>query len=982
MGTHKIHADLDVDGSATVAGNTVKGYATGTRTINSTSYTMIGTVAGDRLASVVELTLTGTSGNVVIGASFEITVMHSQDIFVKSMNGDYKDVKIKITSDNNEDFSIEAMHTATASDTPLEVCIFPKAGETCVVTGTDPGYNGLEHEHTAFEGTCFSANDNSTTGHRVLVNGELEASALDINGNADISGNITSAGWTGDVIASAYLDSDTAHVTQTQTLTNKTLTSPVLNTGVSGTAIKDEDDMTSNSATHLATQQSIKAYVDSSVSSAGGGDMLLGTAQNITAHKEFQDGIIARFGNDADLDVYHSGSGGFIDNKTGDLIIKNTANAGDIILQGDNGSSTEAYITVDGGSEIVRIHKPLYLNDHMVHIGDDNTKFGFSAADTFEVRTGGTARLTVTNSSVAATTFAGDLNGTINTATTATTQSASDNSTKVATTAYVDTQVATLVDSAPGALNTLNELAAAINDDASFSTTITNSIATKMPLAGGTFTGAITMGGDTNMNGNSIYETAEDYYSIDLKDHSDYTWLRNVQGVWTFQMGTGGDNWTNSFHLTLPDPGSTANAVFAELGQKTSNVSDGRYKGVRIVKYASNALADGDLKAAEVIATSLDVNGNADISGALDVNGNLAVEDEIHLTDGGSTVRGKLLLNSSDRDNVELRAESLGSTMKFFTVGTEALLLDASQNATFAGAITIPEYINHTGDGNTTFGFGGADDFRVTVGGTKRLNVITTGVEIAGNLTGGTNATFSGEVEGGSLDINGNADISGSLTLGSTLTLPQNDHIITDGSNFLDENDDTLISIASGVANITGSSASCTGNAATATKISSITNSNIVQLSTTTTQTGTKTFSGVIDITNTTDSTNATGDTGALRCEGGASIAKKLYVGSTITGSADVIAYSDERLKKNVKTLDGKKVLEMRGVSFERTDSGKQSSGVIAQEMEKVAPELVIDDGSYKGVAYGNLVGYLIEAVKDQQKQIDELKAMINGSSR
>ena len=51
----------------------------------------------------------------------------------------------------------------------------------------------------------------------------------------------------------------------TDTLTNKTLTSPVLNTGVSGTAIKDEDNMASDSATHLATQQSIKAYVDSQV---------------------------------------------------------------------------------------------------------------------------------------------------------------------------------------------------------------------------------------------------------------------------------------------------------------------------------------------------------------------------------------------------------------------------------------------------------------------------------------------------------------------------------------------------------------------------------------------------------------------------------------------------------------------------------------------------------------------------------------------
>jgi microcystin-dependent protein len=75
---------------------------------------------------------------------------------------------------------------------------------------------------------------------------------------------------------------------------------------------------------------------------------------------------------------------------------------------------------------------------------------------------------------------------------TATTQSAGDASTKVATTAYTDTAISNLVDSSPGALNTLNELAAAVGDDANFSTTITNSIATKMPLAGGEFTGNVT----------------------------------------------------------------------------------------------------------------------------------------------------------------------------------------------------------------------------------------------------------------------------------------------------------------------------------------------------------------------------------------------------------------------------------------------------------------------------------------------------------
>ncbi len=101
------------------------------------------------------------------------------------------------------------------------------------------------------------------------------------------------------------------------------------------------------------------------------------------------------------------------------------------------------------------------------------------------------------------------------------------------------------------------------------------------------------------------------------------------------------------------------------------------------------------------------------------------------------------------------------------------------------------------------------------------------------------------------------------------------------------------------------------------------------------------------------------------------------------TFAADVIAYSDKRVKENIKTLDGKKVLDMRGVSFNRTDQdGRLSSGVIAQELEKVAPELVKDDGDLKAVAYGNLTGYLIEAIKDQQKQIDELKKLIkNGNN-
>ena len=75
--------------------------------------------------------------------------------------------------------------------------------------------------------------------------------------------------------------------------------------------------------------------------------------------------------------------------------------------------------------------------------------------------------------------------------------STGDNDTTAANTAFVQQELAALVDSAPGTLNTLNELAAALGDDAAFSTTVTNSIATKMPLAGGTFTGNVNITTET-----------------------------------------------------------------------------------------------------------------------------------------------------------------------------------------------------------------------------------------------------------------------------------------------------------------------------------------------------------------------------------------------------------------------------------------------------------------------------------------------------
>lgn len=93
-----------------------------------------------------------------------------------------------------------------------------------------------------------------------------------------------------------------------------------------------------------------------------------------------------------------------------------------------------------------------------------------------------------------------------------------------------------------------------------------------------------------------------------------------------------------------------------------------------------------------------------------------------------------------------------------------------------------------------------------------------------------------------------------------------------------------------------------------------------------------------------------------------------------ITAYGDIRTSSDSRLKTNVITVDNalSKVLNMRGVYFER--KGEKSVGVIAQEMEQILPEVVSNSEEYKTVAYGNIVGVLIEAIKELKQEIEELK--------
>lgn len=128
---------------------------------------------------------------------------------------------------------------------------------------------------------------------------------------------------------------------------------------------------------------------------------------------------------------------------------------------------------------------------------------------------------------------------------------------------------------------------------------------------------------------------------------------------------------------------------------------------------------------------------------------------------------------------------------------------------------------------------------------------------------------------------------------------------------------------------------------------------------------------------------NATGGTMAgghqmVWCSAGTG---KSAMGDNIWTSGNVTAYSDRRVKTNIQKIDNAldKVGKLNGYTFDRTDVDlPRQTGVIAQEVLEVLPEAITGDeeGMYS-VAYGNMVGLLIEAIKEQQQQIEELKAEV-----
>ena len=116
------------------------------------------------------------------------------------------------------------------------------------------------------------------------------------------------------------------------------------------------------------------------------------------------------------------------------------------------------------------------------------------------------------------------------------------------------------------------------------------------------------------------------------------------------------------------------------------------------------------------------------------------------------------------------------------------------------------------------------------------------------------------------------------------------------------------------------------------------------------------------------------------------SLSSTLHADGAITSDGDITAFnsaSDRKLKENIEVIDNAidKVMSLSGYTFNYIGREEKMSGVIADEVESVLQEVVYEfDGEYKAVRYGNMMGLIIEAIKDLKFDINELKEKVNGN--
>ena len=579
-------------------------------------------------------------------------------------------------------------------------------------------------------------------------------------------------------------------------------------------------------------------------------------------------------------------------------------------------------------------------------------------------------------------------------ATVATTQSASDNSTNVATTAYVTTAIANLSDSAPAALNTLNEIAAALGDDANYASTTTAAIAAKLPLAGGTLTGDLGINqaasgyGNLTVGGTGVivalrassgaaklgfYEAGAGRFYLETINGSDG--LKFVDGDGTTEhMRIAGDG-----KVSITSSGAMAMDVQGEGGAHGLAIG-GNDAGFGYIGHRSSGSYDLAINSSGNVGIgtsgptkSLSVKAPSGSNGGIDVfhnNGNKVAE----LVHHGSGDEGRLSLYDGGTSTVQLHGET-GQPSYInsgnFGIGTTspgAKLEVSGKDDAGAGDLLRLIFDNSPADTGVTF-----TDINSTV--KCRLTMDSANTNDL-RISSGTQMHFYGGTSNGT--GNGHLTVNSSGHVG----------IVAGKRFYLDTMGDTYITEYAGneIGFYTGG--------AQRVKMSGghlYSNGNVYS--------GTSSASAAYTL----NSQTTHGNWG-VGCHN-ASYAHFTtdrgiyYFNTQCQASGGFHTYSDERLKEEISPLTGAldDVAKMNGVTFKWKDAEKRGGnstgkqfGVIAQNMLEVdselpqlnndplSPEETIEtDDSYYSMDYSRLTPYFIEAIKELKTKLEAAEARI-----
>ena len=323
-------------------------------------------------------------------------------------------------------------------------------------------------------------------------------------------------------------------------------------------------------------------------------------------------------------------------------------------------------------------------------------------------------------------------------------------------------------------------------------------------------------------------------------------------------------------------------------------------------------------------------------SGGIVVSSGVVTFTDAIDSNGGANISGGLGLVASSAKVSDL------TSGRVVVVGTSGELQDASTFTFSGGTVTAGAF---AGDGSALTG--------ITAAGTGAIGGIT--VKDEGVTVGTAGSVSSFDFRGSYITAIATAGAAGVATVTvsetptfSTVAVTNN---ITANGNIVGDNSTNI----TGIAGVVASSLTGTLQTASQTNVTSLGTLSAVTVS------GNITANGNIVGDN---STNITGIAGVTA--------------SGTVQAGDFNSTSDIRLKDNIQVIEDPlaKLVQIEGVSFNWKENNKPALGVIADQVQEILPELVTD-GDPKTVNYNGLIGLLIEAVKEQQIQIDELKSKL-----